>query len=461
MKNRILFSILLLALFLRLITLNQSLWLDEAAQVIESSRPFWQQFDIAADFHPPFYHLFLHFWLLGGSSEVWIRLPSVIFSLGSIVMTYLIGTRLANKRTGVLASLFLTVSSYHVWYSQEARPYMLFVFLSLFATYLILKSRWFWYTILGIFAILTNYFTFFVFLSHLFYILFFQRKDIKNIIIALTIAAIIFWAWIPFFAQQLRVGLGGQFHGWTSVVSVANVSLIPSTFAKFILGKITVSNNISASLVLIPEMALFIISCLTFWREKSGKILLSLFFTPFVAAVIANAFIPVVAPQRLLFLLPLFYLILATWILKLRFRLLILGILIIVTTSAIGLWQYYTNSYVQRENWRAAISFIEKTETPKSVVLFAFPSPFAPYLWYYKGNSPSFGIAPSFIVSDDDLLILEEKISGKNTVYFFQYLTGLTDQKGMIRLYLSTHSYEEKEIRDFPGVGFIYRYEKI
>ena len=52
--------ILFLALILRLVNLDQSFWLDEAAQVIESSRPLNQQFNLAADFHPPLYHLFLH-----------------------------------------------------------------------------------------------------------------------------------------------------------------------------------------------------------------------------------------------------------------------------------------------------------------------------------------------------------------------------------------------------------------
>ena len=56
----IILLILLLGLILRLVLINQSLWLDEAAQVIESARPFSEQFDIAGDFQPPLFHLLLH-----------------------------------------------------------------------------------------------------------------------------------------------------------------------------------------------------------------------------------------------------------------------------------------------------------------------------------------------------------------------------------------------------------------
>ncbi|MFA6602424.1 MAG: hypothetical protein WCT01_01340, partial [Candidatus Shapirobacteria bacterium] len=71
-----------LGLVLRLISLDQSLWLDEAitAQVAKKTpTEIVSQFSVA-DFHPPTYY-----WLMAGwsrvcqNSEVCLRLPSVIF----------------------------------------------------------------------------------------------------------------------------------------------------------------------------------------------------------------------------------------------------------------------------------------------------------------------------------------------------------------------------------------------
>ena len=51
--NLLILLTIFLGFLLRIVNLNQSFWLDEAAQVIESARPLSEQLNIAADFHPP------------------------------------------------------------------------------------------------------------------------------------------------------------------------------------------------------------------------------------------------------------------------------------------------------------------------------------------------------------------------------------------------------------------------
>src|SRR3990172_2265418 len=99
--------ILLLTFVLRLVNLNQSFWLDEAAQVIESARPFSQQTDIAADFQPPGYHFLLHFCMLASHSESWIRLLSVFFGTGSIYLIYHLAKFFFGKPAALSAGVFL------------------------------------------------------------------------------------------------------------------------------------------------------------------------------------------------------------------------------------------------------------------------------------------------------------------------------------------------------------------
>ena len=88
-------AVLMLALLLRLVRLNDSFWLDEAAQVLESARPLAEQLQIAGDFQPPLMHLLTFFWLrilaLFGAEriEALVRfLPSVIPGIISVWASY-------------------------------------------------------------------------------------------------------------------------------------------------------------------------------------------------------------------------------------------------------------------------------------------------------------------------------------------------------------------------------------
>lgn len=60
-----------------------------------------------------------------------IRLPACIVGILSIPLLGTLAYRLAGIRAGLLSALLLTVSVYHIEYSQDARPYTLLIFWSL------------------------------------------------------------------------------------------------------------------------------------------------------------------------------------------------------------------------------------------------------------------------------------------------------------------------------------------
>lgn len=448
-------------LLLRLVNLNQSFWLDEAAQALEAARPFSQQLRLSADFHPPLFHLMLHFWMYLGRSEIWIRFLSVFFGMGSLVLLYKLVRVLGNKEEGFLAILFLTISPYHIWYSQEARSYMLFVFLSLFSTLALLKKQWVLYILFTVLSLYSFYFALFFIFGHAFYIFFMEKRCHKQFFFSLLVSLLLFLPWAPSLIRQLAVGTSGAFVGWTGIVSVSPLKAIPLTFAKFIMGRGSIENNLVYGMVVSPIFLLFIISIFKTLRSKSGKILTILFFVPFVAAVSVSFITPVIAPQRLIFLLPIFLLILAKGIYKFSLVLRIIAIFAVCVISISGVVQYWFSPYVQREQWRQAVSFVERTGDNKSIALFVFPSPFASYSWYRKGTVEATGIAPKFNLRDEDLVYLADKLSDKNKIYLFQYLTGLTDPQEKTRHFLPSLGFREAFIKDFPGVGFIYVYEKV
>ena len=459
-ENITIVIILLLGLVLRIVNLNQSLWLDEAAQVIESSRPFLSQFDIHADFHPPLYHLILHFWMYWGKSEAWIRLPSVLFGLLSIFILFQLGKSIKKEKEGLLAAAFLALSPYHLWYSQEARPYMLFVFVSLLSTYFLIYKRWLYYSLTILFSLYSLYFAPFLIVSHLFYIYLFQKKDLMIFVKTQVLTGVFFLPWVPSLFTQLKVGTQGLFTGWTNVVSIMPIRVPFTTFAKFIFGHGKIEDNIVYIGVLFPILLIFLLSILKTYREKSGQTLILLFFTPFISAISISFFIPIIAPQRLIFLLPIFYLIIALGIFRLSNNWQKWAVFMVILVSLLGIVQYYTNPYTQREKWKEATFFVEEREDEKVIALFVFPEPFAPYLWYKKDKIEAVGIAPKFILQDEDLINLGSILTNKKKIYLFQYLTGLTDPKEKTREFLIKEDYKESSIKDFPGVGFVYVYER-
>ena len=84
--------ILLLGLGLRVINLNQSLWLDEAIEILgvgENSFVTLLTTYSIGDFHPPLYHYILKVWdSIFGHSEIASRLPSAMFGVATVFFVY-------------------------------------------------------------------------------------------------------------------------------------------------------------------------------------------------------------------------------------------------------------------------------------------------------------------------------------------------------------------------------------
>jgi len=123
-------AISITALALRLYHLGANdLWYDEVYSVLISRDSF-------SIWNPPIYFAVLHYWIkLFGVSEFSLRFPSLIFSVLSIPFVFLLGKTVFNRRVGFYASVIMCLSSFHLWYAQEARPYSLSVLLSIMSTY--------------------------------------------------------------------------------------------------------------------------------------------------------------------------------------------------------------------------------------------------------------------------------------------------------------------------------------
>lgn len=120
----------------------------------EGFNPFYPKYDdmsgVAQDPIPnpgrfrfvefPIYNIFVYpFYLIFGIHEVYHRLVSVLFSLGSIIFLYLITKKYTDKFSAFLSSLVFALLPYNIYFSRVTLPEPTLVFFSLGTIYFIDK----------------------------------------------------------------------------------------------------------------------------------------------------------------------------------------------------------------------------------------------------------------------------------------------------------------------------------
>ncbi len=131
-------ALLLLGFALRIHRLgDRAVWWDEGWSVWMARHSLFAiAQETAHDVHPPLYFWLLHGWRrLLGDTEFALRLLSAVFGTLGIAAAYLLGKVMSGRTVGVLAALFLTVSRFHIVWSQEIRMYALAGLLALLAAW--------------------------------------------------------------------------------------------------------------------------------------------------------------------------------------------------------------------------------------------------------------------------------------------------------------------------------------
>ncbi len=466
-----LWLILLLALVLRLINLNQSYWLDEATQVLLSQDSVKNILTThAVDFHPPLSYLITHFWLIGGTSEIWTRLLSVIFGVLTVWIFYKFIKEFFSKNLALMTAFLLAIAPFHIYYSQEVRMYALAALLAVLSSYFLLKllskdSLEFFvgYVISATLLIYTHYDGFLLLFTHLIYVLLFKRDQFKNYLLA-GAAVCLFWLpWLPQFLLQLQGGMNidAYLPGWRQVLSVPAIKALPLILFKFSMGRIDFDNQkiylLIAGIVILIFGFLLVRGTRKLIRDKKYFFVLWFYF-PLILSVLISFKVPINQPFRLLFILPAFYLLIAVGLYDLRrwFKPFLLAIMII---SLSGLLMYYTNSKFWREDWRGASSFITGKLTSDSEVVFAWPSPLPPYQ-FYADSKQSIGVVDKFPATRQEIISKADVLKNKKEIYLFEYLQPLSDPQKQIQSVLSDMGFRQTDIYNFSGVGLVYHYER-
>jgi mannosyltransferase len=190
-----LLAVLTLAFALRMQQLTyHSIWFDEAMSIHwsrQSIARIWEvSMNLVEDRLPPLYYLFLHGWMsLAGTSEVAVRLPSVMMGVLLVALTYRLARLLdLPGPAGLLGAVLITLNPFLVWYSQEARMYMQGTALMMAGTCLLVAlcrhphGRWnglLWagYGLCAIGGLYTHFYAGFYLPAHLFWLIGRKLRD--------------------------------------------------------------------------------------------------------------------------------------------------------------------------------------------------------------------------------------------------------------------------------------------
>ena len=191
---------------LRFTTLaSQSYWFDEAQAAHELHLSFGAMLHLwsADEPNPPLYFVLAWPWAkLFGTGAAGLRSLSALLGTAVIPITYLCGRELVSRRAGLLAAAFAALSPFMIWYSQEAREYMLTAALA-GASVLFFARTWrrpsrrnlAWWTVFSGLALLTQYFVGFLVAAEA--ILLLYRLRSRACLVALGALAAVQAALIP------------------------------------------------------------------------------------------------------------------------------------------------------------------------------------------------------------------------------------------------------------------------
>ncbi len=468
--------IIITSLILRLISLNQSFWLDEAVQVWTTnfSIPELLASYMPGDFNPPLYHLLTHYWIALGTSEEIVRILPLLLGALSVYMIYKI-TEIIDKKNYsfiYLSAFLLATSPLHIYYSQENRMYILAcatTLLSVFSHLYFWKipnlKRGFIYAI----AITTMSFSHFLALFTLpvfFFFDFLNSRRLTNnkkliwlgVYLLLAISYILYF---PLLSKQLQIGMEWtkQFPAWGKIVGSFTIKAAALLPVKFVIGRINVENRLLYSLISVTLVAFYwgLASLAVFKNtvHKKGKpfslinrqigMISMLLIIPPVVGFLVSFIVPVFSYFRFLFCLPFLYILIA-WQASKNIKLFkpIAISLIIINLACSG--TYLANSQYHREDWRGMVSWLQHKNSHYDAPVIISGQIAKPYDHYNTNSMPTV-----YINNFSDLEKIKPAL--KQAVYLVSYGLPIFDPEDKIRQELINNNFKMTKGESFRKVG--------
>lgn len=393
-----LFAVVLMGVALRLYHLGyRSLYFDEAYQYFAALKPLHL---IGDPGHLPLSHYLQHFIMYLGQSEAVLRLPPAIFGIATIIVTYYLGKILFDQKTGLLGALFVSISPFLIYYSQEARAYAPYAFLSvtslLFLLFILKKEtfiRYLGYFIVTILCLYTHIFAVCLLVGQNIYMLLMWKRERFNLKPWIITQSLILIGYIPAIMFMLETMNQRSPLPYSIAKTIAGILYI------FTFGRLLLPVNLNIFFVAIGAVVFGI--CIFFglkelWQKKDKT---SLFYFSFVITLVfvllANfrfrAFNHEDA-RYLIFLSPLLYMLVARGACRIPYpKLINCTIILILITCAASLYPYYFKwDTLGKGNFRSAAEFIKTEGLGTDDLIICSDYRTRKIMRYYLKNHPNY-----------------------------------------------------------------------
>ncbi len=401
----LLLMILCLAAGLRLLHLSQPcFWLDEV-MTVNTVRQAVPSLTMSGT-TPPLYYILMTYWMrLVTETEAMARLPSVLFGVLAVALLYWLVRRLFDRWAGLAAALLMTVSPFHIHYSQEARAYSLLVMLTLVSWLALIRvldresplRLVIWAVTTALLLLSHNYAAFLVIAQVVFVLIWGRRHGIRlhRWLIGIGLLGLLSLPWIRvllIMIDQLRNAqywiqppVAGDFvrlyrimcsdSGWLMKINLLLV-LAALAWWKCRFGKRPPEDGLECDNGMGQSLSLTAIPLLGSWLVL-----------PVVMMITASwLLLPLYQHRYALALLPPF-LVLVAWGAvghgKRLPALLLLGLVICFTVP--GLVDYYYGE-PNRNPWREAAAVVSNLARPGDALLLTAPQVQEPFNYYYHGR---------------------------------------------------------------------------
>lgn len=402
--KKYLWIIILIAFFLRIYQLGaRDFWFDETVSVFIAK-------DVLSNWNPPLYYFFLHYWIkLFGVSEFSLRFPSMLFSIFSILLIFILGKKIFNYKVGLYSAVLMTFSPFHIWYAQEARPYSLAVLvglLSSYSLYIIFTEKkgmgWYYFIFFSIIGLYVSYFyAVMIIFQSIYLVVHFWR--VKNFVNKkyFSLLILIPFGFILWFPKLIDNFLWIKKGFW---VPLPNVKSLFITLENFLLGY-----NVSQSTYIISDILVFFLLGKVFWYIMKNRKLIqnfsfcfSHFLVPIVSIFIfSKTIFPIYLDRALILFSPYYYLALSLALtsinnkkIKSFLSLFILGLLFYGLFSFYSDWMstgltHHVGVHLKKPI-KPVIKFMKNNLRPEDKIAFTNISIVPSYFFYSKEELVSF-----------------------------------------------------------------------
>jgi mannosyltransferase len=355
---------------------KRGIWFDEAVSIAIARADWpslWQTIS-QHELNMSFYYVLLHLWVDLGVSEFFIRSLSVIFSILTVPVIYALGSRLFDKRIGLIAALLIAVNTFFINHAQLARGYSLMLLLVTLSSLLFVMgmqrpSKWVWatYIVTSVLAIYTHVFAAFVPAVHGLSLVFLRRKEIpwKSLLTSATAIILLILPLIVYYSNS----------------NPTNVDYIHPPSLGYIYGvffAITGGSNITFAAYFIPCFIALIYAVKKWLAVKTSYetwyygLLLIWLLAPVAIAFCISQIKPIFLSRYFTICLPPLVLLAAIGIWQLRRLWSWVLIIVLLAVSGFECYQFYINE--RPEDWRGATAYVLATAETNDAIVFYIPS---------------------------------------------------------------------------------------